>query len=96
MTMEVTLLTKDDCAFCDQAKEILERLCLDLPIQIVTIDLHSSEGEELAQRGGILFPPGIFIQGEAVAYGRPSERGLRKEIEQRLTRPTLDTRPTHR
>lgn len=91
MTTQVILLTKDDCAFCDLAKEILQRIRSDLPIEIVTIDINSSEGEELAQRGGILFPPGIFIEGEAVAYGRPSERRLRKEIEQRLTASALET-----
>jgi len=34
----------------------------------------------LAARGGVLFPPGIFLDREPFSYGRPSERKLRKEL----------------
>ncbi len=32
----------------------------------------------------MLFPPGIFLDGEPFSYGRPSERKLRRELERRL------------
>ena len=38
----------------------------------------------LAVHSGLLFPPGIFLDGEPFSYGRPSERRLRREIERRL------------
>ncbi len=45
--------------------------------------MASAEGAALAKRGGIMFPPGIFLGGEAFSYGRPSERKLRREFERR-------------
>jgi len=35
-------------------------------------------------KGGLLFPPGILIDGEPFSYGRPSERKLRHELDRRL------------
>jgi glutaredoxin len=82
--MNVLLLTQEHCGFCTQAKEILNRLADEYGFSILTLDLASPEGEALAVRTGILFPPGIFLEGEPFSYGRPSERKLRREIERRL------------
>lgn len=82
--MEVLLLTQENCGFCAQAKELLDRLSGEYELSVTTLDLNSPEGQALAMRGGVLFPPGIFIDGEPFSYGRPSERKLRREIEGRL------------
>ncbi len=82
--MEVLLLTQENCGFCAQAKEILDRLSGEYQLSVTTLDLNSPEGQALAMGGGVLFPPGIFINGEPFSYGRPSERKLRREIERRL------------
>jgi glutaredoxin len=82
--MEVTLLTRETCAYCDQAKELLDRLSADYGFEVKTLDLSSPEGQALAWHGGMMFPPGIFIDGEPFSYGRPSERKLRHEFERRL------------
>lgn len=82
--MEVLLLTQENCGFCAQAKELLDRLSGEYELSVTTLDLNSPEGQALAMRGGVLFPPGIFIGGEPFSYGRPSERKLRREIEGRL------------
>ena len=42
-------------------------------------------------RGGVMFPPGIFIDGRAFAYGRPSERALRREIERLRVKETRNS-----
>lgn len=84
--MEVLLLTQENCGFCAQAKELLDRLSGEYQLSVTTLDLNSPEGQALAMRGGVLFPPGIFIDGEPFSYGRPSERKLRREIERRLKR----------
>ncbi len=78
--MNVLLLTQQQCVFCTQAKELLERLSLEYGFSVSTLDVSSPEGEALAVRSGILFPPGIFLDGEAFSYGRPSERRLRREL----------------
>lgn len=82
--VELTLLTQADCAFCDDAKQILDRLSQEYPLAIETHDLASAEGRELAVAGGVMFAPGILIEGEPFSYGRPSERKLRRELGRRL------------
>jgi len=82
--MDVLLLTQNDCGFCAQAKELLARLSGEYGFSVSTLDLNSTGGQALAMRGGVLFPPGIFIDGEPFSYGRLSERKLRREIERRL------------
>ena len=84
MTVKVTLLTQDACGFCDDAKELLDRLAGEFPIAVTELDLRSPDGERLAVAGGMMFPPGIFVDGEPFAYGRPSERKLRRELERRV------------
>ena len=82
--MNVLLLTQKQCGFCTQAKVILDRLASEYGFSVLTLDVSSPEGEALAVHCGILFLPGIFLDGEPFSYGRPSERRLRREIERRL------------
>ena len=82
--MNVLLLTQEHCGFCAQAKETLDWLAVEYGLSVSTLDLGSPAGEALAVRSGLLFPPGIFLDGELFSYGRLSERKLRREIERRL------------
>lgn len=79
--MEIQLITQDSCAFCDDAKAILDRLSTEYGFSVRTIALESPEGQALAERGGFIFPPGILIEGEAFSHGRPSEKKLRRELD---------------
>jgi glutaredoxin len=81
--MEVLLLTQEHCGFCTQARELLDRLSGEYELLVTTLDLNSPAGQALAMHGGVLFPPGIFLNGEPFSYGRPSERKLRRELERR-------------
>jgi glutaredoxin len=83
-TMNILLLSQEQCEFCTQAKEMLARLSVEYGFSVSTLDLGSLEGQRLAERSNVLFPPGIFLDGEPFSYGRPSERKLRREIERRL------------
>ncbi len=78
---EVLVLTRADCGFCHAAQEILSRLATEYPLRVTTIDINSPEGQALAMRNGLLFPPGILINGDAFSYGRPSERKIRRTLE---------------
>jgi thiol-disulfide isomerase/thioredoxin len=82
--MNILLLTQENCGFCEQAKDILDRLSREYWISITTLAMDSPLGQELAQRGGLLFPPGLLIDGEPFSYGRLSERKLRCELDRRL------------
>jgi hypothetical protein len=64
---------------------VLDRLSTDYPLSISTLSVDSPEGQALAERNGILFPPGILIDGEAFAYGRLPERKLLRELEKRFS-----------
>ena len=77
----VTLLTKTECENCDRAKEMLYRLAQDLSLTIHFIDLDSAEGHVLARSHGVMFAPGVLIDGRMSSYGRPSERRMRRDIE---------------
>lgn len=80
MPTDILLLVQDDCAFCDHAHEILDRLKQEYPLVVRILDIETQEGHRLAQESGVMFAPGIFIDGEAFSYGRLSERKLRKRL----------------
>lgn len=77
---EVTLLTKEDCEFCDQAKGVLERLSGEYDLRVREVTLESDEGRSLALQSGAPFPPVVFLNGRSFSYGRVSERKLRKAL----------------
>ncbi len=81
--MRVLVLTQQNCTFCEQAKELLGWLSTEYGFSVSVLDVASPEGEALAVRSGILFPPRILFDGEPISYGRPSERKLRQELERR-------------
>ena len=78
------LLTAEGCAFCEQAKTLLDEFAGDYGLVVTTMDVASAEGARLAQAHRLLFPPGILLDGSLVSYGRPSARRLRREFERRL------------
>jgi glutaredoxin len=82
---DITLLTQSACAFCEHAKDVLRRVGQDHPLRITEIDLGSEEGQRLARRGGVMFAPGVLIDGEPFSYGRISERKLRRTLSKRAT-----------
>lgn len=71
------LVTKDDCEFCERAHEVLDALGLD----VLEMSVFSDEAEQLAARGiPLAFLP-VLTDGERlIAYGRFSEKRLRKEL----------------
>lgn len=77
---EVTLLTQADCALCEHAKGVLTRAGVDYPLSVVEVDLASERGIELAARAGVIFAPGVLLDGRPFAFGRLSERKLRREL----------------
>ncbi|MDQ1717377.1 MAG: hypothetical protein QOE89_1330 [Pseudonocardiales bacterium] len=82
--VEITLLTQDDCAFCDIAKEVLRRLDGVYPLRVTEISLASDQGQRLARSAGLLFAPGVLVDGAPFSYGRLSERKLRRTLDKHL------------
>jgi glutaredoxin len=88
--IHITLLTQSSCGFCDHAKKVLSRVGADYPLQITEIDLAGEDGQQLAARAGVLFAPGLLVDGESFSFGRISERKLRRTLDKRR-----QDRPTH-
>ena len=77
----VTLLTQTSCTFCDQAKETLARLSRERPFEMEEISLETEEGRALGERHGVVFAPGVLVNGAFFSFGRLSERKLRRELQ---------------
>ncbi len=77
---EVVLLTKEDCHFCEQAKDVLARLRGEYDLHVREVALESEEGRSLALDAAAPFPPVVFLNGATFSYGRLSERKLRKAL----------------
>lgn len=77
---QVTLLTQAACSYCAHAKDVLRRVSADYELEVIEIDLASPEGQRLARVGGVVFPPGILLDGEGFSFGRLSERKLRRAL----------------
>ena len=82
--VEILLLTQEDCAYCGQAQEVLARLAGEYPLAVTAQDLASPIARDLAEGAGMLFAPGLFIDGRPFSYGRLSERKLRRELDRVL------------
>ncbi len=76
----VTLLTQADCHLCDHAKAVLDRVGRDHPITVTEVDLRSHNGRRMAAAHGVLFAPGVLLDGQPFACGRLSERKLRRAL----------------
>ncbi|HEY5478587.1 MAG TPA: hypothetical protein VIJ84_03115 [Gaiellaceae bacterium] len=74
---ELVLVTSHDCHLCTHGEDVLARLGLAAR----EIDVHSDEAQVLAGAGAALsFLPVLWDGTRVVAYGRFSEKRLRKEF----------------
>jgi len=74
---QLLLVTTDDCHFCRRAHEVLD--ALGVPAR--EIDVASAEARALADAGVALpFLPVLTDRRRVIAYGRFSEKRLRKEL----------------
>ena len=55
-------------------------MVLEFPLNIREINMQSNEGRMLAIQHGVIFAPGILVDGELLSYGRLSENKLRKRL----------------
>jgi hypothetical protein len=85
MTITVTLLTRGDCKLCDHAKDVLETVARDHSLVVAEVDITTPAGIAQATDAGILFAPGVLVDGEPFSYGRLSERKLRRHLTRRAT-----------
>jgi hypothetical protein len=71
------LLTADECHLCGRARTVLAAL----GVRARELDAHGAEGSALAAGGvPLAFLPVLWDGERVVAYGRFSEKRLRKEL----------------
>ena len=77
-TQELVFVTSDDCHLCTHGHDMLARLGLTAR----EVDIDSEEAQALANVGAPLsFLPVLWDGSRVVAYGRFSEKRLRKELD---------------
>lgn len=77
MTDALVFVTGRGCHLCEHGREVLARL----DVRAREVDVDGEESEALAARGVPLsFLPVLTDGRRAIAYGRFSERRLRKEL----------------
>ena len=81
----ITLLSQDNCGFCEHAKQVLDRVAVRYPFQITEISLDTSEGQAIATSAGVLFAPGVLVDNRPFSFGRLSERKLLRALEKRAS-----------
>ncbi len=79
--VQITLLTQPSCGMCELAKGILARLADEYPLSVTEVDLRSDEGKRLAAGAGVLFAPGVLVDGQPFSHGRLSERKIRRLLD---------------
>jgi glutaredoxin len=79
----IILLTQPACGMCEVAKNILANLGDEYPLSVTEIDLGTEPGRRLAAQAGVMFAPGVLVDGRPFSYGRLSERKLRRLLDRR-------------
>ncbi len=79
--MTLVLKAGDHCPLCDHAREVLARVARDYPLE-VTVLVGGSEAADHAMRqaGAAAITPVVIVDGQPFAYGRLSERQLRRSL----------------
>lgn len=76
-TPGLVLITAPDCHLCSHARSVMSALSLEA----TEVDIASPEAQALAGRGvPLAFLPVLWDGARIVAYGRLSEKRLRREL----------------
>lgn len=78
----VTLVTTSGCHLCEDAKEALDELAGEFPLQVRVVDAASPEGSALLARYRPALQPLVLLEGESFSTGRLPRRKLRKALAQ--------------
>jgi hypothetical protein len=70
---------------------LLARLSAEYGFTFYTVPGDSPAGRRLAQWSKLPFLPGIYVDMQLIAYGRPSEGHLRRAFEQRFAPQAHET-----
>ena len=63
--MKIEIFTSPNCPHCPPAKEFVENFVNGKDIELIQVNILTSEGQELAQKFQIMTVPTIFISSES-------------------------------
>lgn len=86
----ITMLSQDNCGFCEHAKQVLARVGVRYRLQVTEISLDSPEGQAIAASAGVLVAPGVLVDGRPFSFGRLSERKLLRALGKRARQQGTD------
>ncbi|MFD1778637.1 glutaredoxin family protein [Fredinandcohnia salidurans] len=64
--MQVTMYSKENCSLCTKAKQVIEELSEEFPLDLNEVDIYKDD--ELLEKYQIMIPV-IEIDGNEVEYG---------------------------
>ena len=77
MSNQLVFVTSHDCHLCEHGREVLA----ELRLAARELDVESAEAQQLASQGvPLAFLPVLWDGERVLAYGRLSEKRLRKEL----------------
>lgn len=85
MTPEYMLLTAPDCHLCGHGREVLGTLAAEGRLSWHEVDADSDLGRRLVQAAPPLRPALFDADERLIAYGRLSERRLRRQLASSLS-----------
>ncbi|NOZ11819.1 MAG: glutaredoxin [Gammaproteobacteria bacterium] len=86
MGINVEVFCSPGCSQCGHAKEIIKRIADDIGgDQIHLRDVNVLEEMDYAVALGVLATPAIAVEGKLIITALPSEKKLRKILEERLS-----------
>lgn len=80
----VTIFSKADCCLCDKAKEIVEKVARDYPLQVEVFDITTDP--EIFEKYRYVIPV-VAINGEEKFVSKVSELWLRRALDEMKCRP---------
>lgn len=79
---EIMLVSASACHLCADAREALDALAREFPIEIREVDVASAEGRAIVERFRPPMPPVVLVDGMLFSFGRLPRMKLRRHMEQ--------------
>ena len=80
---QVVLVVGTSCHLCEEAREELEELAADFPLEIRVVGRDTPEGQEVFRRHRAALIPVALLDGELFSSGRLPRKKLRKLLSER-------------
>ena len=82
--MKATLILMGEhqpCDLCDHAQAVMSRVVVDHPMELTVLHSDNPEAASVATNAGAAaVRPVLIVDGYPLAYGRLSERRLRRDL----------------